>query len=242
MSHEYSPDEGSLIEEIDFTVEQLRTGKLSLMTDLDGTRVRTAPLAIEIFNGIHHTSYSERDITTGWAMVKWAEERNIENPVEYCMRIWNSYKVMAKSFPVQGAAELAKFLYTHRNSKTEIPAITARPGYTRVATNVWHKKWMPWVEVNTHLFMRTDAEVNHEFKISTIKAIEPSYFLEDQIRDAEAIAQACPNTKVVLVSQPWNDLYVVPDHFSGRILKPEGVPGTSKVLRAFYAIVRDVSK
>lgn len=239
---EFNRRERLLIEKVDYTVEQLRKGKISLMTDLDGSRIRTSSLAVAVFNDRHNTNYTEADMVITWSMATWAEELGINPGRDYAVELWNSDEVMIHAQPVQGAVELSRFLYTHRNSKIEIPAITARPASTKAATHAWHQIWMPWSNTDSNLFLQTDGSVNTEYKTCVLKSQEPTYYLEDQTHDAEMIAAATENTKVVLVSQPWNDGYQVPEEYKDRILKAPARLGQSKVLMAFQSVVEDYCK
>lgn len=240
MPVEFSPEERLISQRIDFTVEQMHLGKVRAMWDLDGSKVRTSLPAIDTFNYLNGTHYTERDMRDTWDMVRWAEKEGHPNPRDYAIRLWNSYKVMRWSPPVQGAVELARFLYEYRDYKIDIPSVTARPAATRGATFDWHDDWMPWASPE-NIFIQTGNDVNPHFKTSVIKEYEPDFYFEDQAADAESIVKATQNTTVILIFQYWNELYVVPPEYKGRIIKAEYRPWQSKVLRAFYEMVNLVA-
>lgn len=240
MSVELTPGEKLIVEKIDFVVEQMRRGNIFAMSDLDGTRIRTSLPAIDTFNQRHGTRYTERNMRTTWDMVTWAEKLGIKNPRQYAIDLWNSYDVMRWARPVGGAIDLARFLYTHHESKIEMLAITARPSSTKKATSEWHDQWMPWANPE-NLIMQSEGSVNPEFKVMRLAEYEPDYYFEDQVSDAEDIVKATEKTVVIVVSQPWNEAYLVPEEYQGRIIKAEYRPWQSKMLGAFYTMVEHVT-
>lgn len=243
MFKEISPfgklfSERLFFDKVDFVVEQISKGRISVMTDLDGTRIETSERALEKFNKDYRTCYTKENIKKPGALFDWAKELKIPDSEKKMVELWNSYDVMRKANPVDGIISLSCFLYSHRESKIRIPSVTSRPSPTRIATLEWHEEWMPWMDIKTNLFMQENGDdINPQFKFDTLAKYDPDYYFEDQGYDAEGVVNATENTVVILVPQPWNEDYVVPNEFRKRIVKVVPEPGLTKSASVFTALV-----
>lgn len=243
MFKEISPfgkllSERLFFDKVNFVVEQIGKGRILVMTDLDGTRIETSEKALEKFNEEYKTHYTKKDVRKPGALFDWAKELGITDSERKMVELWNSDYVMRNSGPVDGIIGLSCFLYSHGEYRIRIPSVTSRPSCTKSATLGWHQKWMPWMDIRTNLFMQKNGDdINPQFKFDTLAKYDPSYYFEDQGRDAEGIVKVTKNTVVILVPQPWNEDYIVPDGLRKRIIKAVSVPNLTKSASVFNTLI-----
>ncbi len=171
--------------------------------DIDGVVADTAGSAIKTFNKIFNQNKVVSDLKSFFIIYDWVFEilKKEELAQSQTVEIWNNPEGLFLAKPVNGAVGVIRKLY---NVGAEVRFITSRPNSVRGITIDWFKKWLPWVlEDEIHISLQSEG-LQRSFKKAEIIKIAPKVHFDDSIEHANDIAGRLPDTKVILVRQPWN--------------------------------------
>jgi len=187
--------------------------------DIDGVIVDTASRAIKHFNKKYRKTKKVTDLKSFFIIYDWLFEilDDKESAMDAMVKLWNDPEVLTKSLPIKGALELTKSL--HRQGST-VHYITSRPNTTKDITRAWFKKWLPWVNQDLIHISPSGDGLQRSFKAEMIKSLRPDVHFEDSIEHAQDITRLLPETKVILVRQPWN--YTIAETLPISVIIPEG--------------------
>lgn len=210
--------------------DEFRTKGVSF--DIDGVEIDSATSAINEFNKRHNTLYRKEDLNSSWGIINWIRQiPDIKDPKEYAIRLWNSQGVMSFASPESGAWILSYHLHSEEIGPLRI---SARPYYLEVITKRWYEEIMPWVDQSLIHICSDESEIGPRigFKINKINSFNIEYHFEDQVEDAELIAEQT-KALVVLVPQPWNVGYKPTNR---EIIEVKGYTDQPVLVRAYLSL------
>ena len=229
MSKEFSLQQLELIRQIENLNYNFRNSVVSF--DIDQVEVDSASTAIQEINRRLGTEYSVADLTAYWGLVEILkrDHKEIAEPTNFAIGIWNDPEVIGKALPVSGSIILSRYLFDEGISAYRI---TSRPASLRDTTLIWYKKSMPWVSSDSIHIQPDGSEIKPDFKVAEIGKLEVDFHFEDSWEHAEEIV-AKTNAIVILIPQPWNRSYV-PEVRSKIITIPDSKYQTlPKLIRAY---------